>query len=417
MQVVDVRLGGQVEPEPGGGGVPPVGAGHEPCDDPYDGGRTSRISPFPRFSDPSPRTVASCACLIVPGTAVPRTDPTTPGSTARVAQRPEDPQATRPVPRQQRTSAPRPDETRVMRAQPRPDLERRASARPTPPPRPRRSSRRPAIGSATGGQDRKRRRFRARYLFVLLLLWLAYLVVVPIMAWHDVDKVAWEPDGDRPADQPGTTYLMVGQRLPGGPDRRRSARRSSTGKAAGGRTDTIMLLHTGSGPNLLLSIPRDSIVDIPGHPSGKINAAYAIGRPQLLVQTIEQNTGVRIDDYVEIGMGGVAGVVDAVGGIEVCPKTNMKRQARRARHQEGLPGGRRHDGAGVRAVPAHAQTSATSTGSATSARWSRRSAQGALAVDGDQPGPVLEAQQRDPRLLHVRRGHGTDASAACGRRR
>ena len=85
-----------------------------------------------------------------------------------------------------------------------------------------------------------------------------------------------------------------------------------------------MLLHTGSGPNLLLSIPRDSIVDIPGHPSGKINAAYAFGGPELLVQTIEQNTGVRIDDYVEIGMGGVAGIVDAVGGIEVCPKTNMK---------------------------------------------------------------------------------------------
>ena len=42
------------------------------------------------------------------------------------------------------------------------------------------------------------------------------------------------------------------------------------------------------------------------------------------MQTIEQNTGVRIDQYVEIGMGGVAGVVDAVGGIDVCPKTNMK---------------------------------------------------------------------------------------------
>ena len=39
------------------------------------------------------------------------------------------------------------------------------------------------------------------------------------------------------------------------------------------------------------------------------------------MQTIEQNTGIRIDDYVEIGMGGVAGIVDAVGGIEICPKT------------------------------------------------------------------------------------------------
>ena len=85
-----------------------------------------------------------------------------------------------------------------------------------------------------------------------------------------------------------------------------------------------MLLHTGSGPNLLLSIPRDSIVDIPGHGNTKINAAYAYGEAPLLVQTIEQNTGIRIDDYVEIGMGGVADLVDAVGGIEVCPKENMK---------------------------------------------------------------------------------------------
>ncbi len=42
------------------------------------------------------------------------------------------------------------------------------------------------------------------------------------------------------------------------------------------------------------------------------------------METIEQNTGIRIDEYVEIGMGGVAGLVDAVGGIEVCPKENMK---------------------------------------------------------------------------------------------
>jgi LCP family protein required for cell wall assembly len=173
---------------------------------------------------------------------------------------------------------------------------------------------------AAGG--RKRPRFRARYVLILLLLWIVYLVVVPFVAWHRVDKVAWEPSGDRPADQPGTTYLLVGS------DSRANLSKEQrkdlhTGNAGGGRTDTIMLLHTGSGPNLLLSIPRDSQVDIPGHGTTKINAAYAYGGPKLLVQTIEQNTGVRVDDYVEIGMGGVAGIVDAVGGIEVCPKTNM----------------------------------------------------------------------------------------------
>jgi LCP family protein required for cell wall assembly len=232
--------------------------------------------------------------------------------------KPKDPQATRPVPRQERPSAPRPDETRVIRAQPPARHQERRKTPPTPPrPAP------PVAPPQPAKAGRKRRRFRARYVLIILLLWLAYLVVVPVMAWRDVDKVAWEPEGERPPDQPGHTYLMVGSDSRAGltMEERKAL---STGGAAGGRTDTIMLLHTGSGPNLLLSIPRDSIVDIPGHPSGKINAAYAFGGPELLVQTIEQNTGVRIDDYVEIGMGGVAGIVDAIGGIEVCPKTNMK---------------------------------------------------------------------------------------------
>jgi LCP family protein required for cell wall assembly len=84
-----------------------------------------------------------------------------------------------------------------------------------------------------------------------------------------------------------------------------------------------MLLHTGSGPNLLLSIPRDSLVPIPGHGTTKINAAFAFGGPKLLVKTIEQDTGVRVDHYVEIGFGGFVNAVDAVGGIRVCTKKRL----------------------------------------------------------------------------------------------
>ena len=120
--------------------------------------------------------------------------------------KPKDPQATRPVPRQQRPSAPRPDETRVMTcpaAGPAPGAPHDASD-----PASARAARQPP--AAGQGRGRKRRRFRARYVLIILLLWLAYLVIVPVMAWRDVDKVAWEPEGDRPADQPGHTYLMVG---------------------------------------------------------------------------------------------------------------------------------------------------------------------------------------------------------------
>ena len=130
------------------------------------------------------------------------------------------------------------------------------------------------------------------------------------------------PTASVPGDQPGTTYLLVGSdsRADLSAEERKEL---NTGGAAGQRTDTIMLLHTGDGPNLLMSIPRDSLVPIPGHGTTKINAAYAYGGPKLLVRTIEAATGIRIDSYVEIGFGGFVGLVDAVGGIEICPKEDM----------------------------------------------------------------------------------------------
>ena len=98
------------------------------------------------------------------------------------------------------------------------------------------------------------------------------------------------------------------------------------GDRSGQRTDTIMLLHVGNGPNLLMSIPRDSIVDIPGHGSSKINAASAFGGPKLLVRTVEQNTGIRVDHYIEIGFGGVINMVDA---CELIIQSSLERKESR----------------------------------------------------------------------------------------
>jgi LCP family protein required for cell wall assembly len=151
---------------------------------------------------------------------------------------------------------------------------------------------------------------RPRWILYLLVAWIAYLIIVPVYAWTTVSKVNAFPAGHRPADQPGTNYLVVGS----------DARKGLPGR----RTDTIMLLHTGSGPNLLMSIPRDSSVPIPGHGTTKINASFAWGGPRLLVKTVEQNTGIHIDHYVEIGFRGLVHLVDAVGGITICPKTAMK---------------------------------------------------------------------------------------------
>jgi LCP family protein required for cell wall assembly len=217
--------------------------------------------------------------------------------------------ATRRVPQQSAG-----DETRVMPA----GAPQQRASRPAPP------NIAPPPRSSSGSSWRSRLpRPRLRWLWILLLAWLVFLIVVPIVAWTRVEKVDAEPAGSRPDEQSGTTYLVVGSDSADDltEEQRKVVR---AGERSGNRTDTIMLLHTGNGPNLLMSIPRDSIVEIPGQGTNKINAATAFGGPKLLVRTVEQNTGIRVDHYVEIGFGGVINMVDAVGGVEICPKQAMK---------------------------------------------------------------------------------------------
>ena len=83
-------------------------------------------------------------------------------------------------------------------------------------------------------------------------------------------------------------------------------------------SDSLMLLHTGGGRPVLVSIPRDSYVPIPGHGTNKINAALAFGGPELLIQTVESVTGLRINHYMGIGFGGLVSVVNGVGGVRIC---------------------------------------------------------------------------------------------------
>ncbi|MDP8946175.1 MAG: LCP family protein, partial [Actinomycetota bacterium] len=80
------------------------------------------------------------------------------------------------------------------------------------------------------------------------------------------------------------------------------------------RSDTIVVTKAGGG---MLAVPRDTLVDIPGVGEDKINAAFASGGPELTVDTLENLTGVRINDYVIVHFGGVEEIVDALGGITI----------------------------------------------------------------------------------------------------
>jgi len=157
---------------------------------------------------------------------------------------------------------------------------------------------------------------------LVLVCLVAYPLALGWKGWSSVQHVAAASAGARPADTPGTTYLIVGSDSRAGMTAEELSDLSAGGTdGMGQRTDTIMLMHVpaGGGPVALISVPRDSYVPIPGHGRNKINAAFSLGGPQLLTQTLEDVSGLRIDHYVETGFGGFAKIVDAVGGVQMCP--------------------------------------------------------------------------------------------------
>ncbi|WP_371497377.1 LCP family protein [Kitasatospora sp. NBC_00374] len=148
---------------------------------------------------------------------------------------------------------------------------------------------------------------------------------------------AFSGDHERPAQDGATTFLVVGT------DERDGIPAATLKDVlhAGGEschcTDTMMLVQLAGngGSATVISIPRDSYVDIPAHQDlatrkqvpagkGKINAAFGMGGAALTVQTVEQNTGLRIDHYLQVDFLTFVTTVDAVGGVEVCSAKPLK---------------------------------------------------------------------------------------------
>jgi LCP family protein required for cell wall assembly len=184
------------------------------------------------------------------------------------------------------------------------------------------------FGSRSDSGEPAPRRPRRKISWKIVVGGLAGLLVLLLVAaigmffWIDsrlagIDGVLDDYEG-RPGDTPGTNWLLVGS------DSRKGLsaaqrKKLATGRAAGQRTDSMMLLHIpeGSDKPTLVSLPRDSAVTIPGRGRDKLNSAYALGGPKLLVRTVETVTGVHVDNYMEIGFAGFVDIVDAVGGVEI----------------------------------------------------------------------------------------------------
>ena len=171
----------------------------------------------------------------------------------------------------------------------------------------------PAPAAPTAPVAKPRRRKRRHPILKTLCLFL-----VLVLAWGGF--LMWDANTNMgrvsalsgAADTPGTTYLLAGSDS-------RADGAVQDGFNESERADSIMLVNVApNGQKVALSIPRDTYAEIPGVGWDKINASYAYGGPQLLVETVEKLTGLTVDHFVQIGMGAVPDMVDAVGGVELC---------------------------------------------------------------------------------------------------
>ena len=164
---------------------------------------------------------------------------------------------------------------------------------------------------ATAPRPRRKRRRRLvlktlSVLLVIVLAWGGFLV------WDANTNIGRVSALSGASDTAGTTYLLAGSDS-------RADGAVQDGFEGSERADSIMLVNiAANGQAVALSIPRDTYAEIPGVGWDKINASYAYGGPQLLVETVEKLTGLTVDHFVQIGMGAVPDMVDAVGGVELC---------------------------------------------------------------------------------------------------
>ncbi|MER6692613.1 LCP family protein [Streptomyces minutiscleroticus] len=261
------------------------------------------------------------------------------------------------------------------------------------------------FGSTAG--PRRVRPGRSRRIARLLgaLLCAPAVTGVGTYAWADfrIDRsVDLGGVADRPPRGKGTTYLVVGSDGRDGLSER-ARKELHTGTAGGSRTDSMMLLHTGAHGTTLVSLPRDSWVTLPSYVDpdtgkhhravrNKLNAAYSLGGARLLVRTVELNTGLRVDHYAEIGFAGFVGVVDAVGGVDMCLDRDIKDPKSGTDLEKGC-----HTLDGAQALAFVRQRHQEADGDLGRSRNQRRFLS-ALARETARPGTVLDPSRVYPAL-------------------
>ncbi|SFR03751.1 LCP family protein [Desulfoscipio geothermicus] len=162
---------------------------------------------------------------------------------------------------------------------------------------------------------RRKRRLKRKMRFVVFLLVLVGLFAGGFAAANNLLWPLFTDTGNNTAKARGRESEQDLTKLPGvnvlmmGVDERESDRSQ--------RTDTMILANINNEDNRisLLSIPRDTKVNLPGHGVNKINAANLYGGPEMAMDVVSKLTGVPVDYYIITNFNGFKGIVDALGGV------------------------------------------------------------------------------------------------------
>mgnify|MGYP000844605555 FL=1 len=177
----------------------------------------------------------------------------------------------------------------------------------------------------TGYADKRKKRRRHKVLRITLITISCVVAALAIAAWAYVSSIDSRLStgidsslrSTLSATSNGDPFYMLLLGIDKDEDRAEGTEYGSSDSAY--RSDSIMLarIDPTNKKVTLVSIHRDTLVDLGENGEQKINAAYSIGGASYATQVIEEFAGVNISHYAEIDMDGMASVVDAVGGVDV----------------------------------------------------------------------------------------------------
>ncbi len=174
----------------------------------------------------------------------------------------------------------------------------------------------PRVGGRSGWRRWTTRKRLSLGVLAVLFAWVVISLLLFLISSH-FERTPLQDGAASVLDSAGSPLTSANNILLLGSDRRqKNSKEPGAEKTGFGRSDSIMLIRTGGGHSARLSIPRDTVVELPGHGLEKINAAHAYGGPKESIEVIKRWLGVPIDHVIEVDFENFPALIDAMGGVD-----------------------------------------------------------------------------------------------------